>query len=219
MNGRTRIKVCGMREIAEVAAVVAAGVDAIGLIFVKKSLRYIDPDRAREIVGKLPPFVDAVGVFVDQDAVEVNEIVRYCGLTMVQLHGAESPAYCSEIACRVMKAFRVRESMTTEDLAPYAGMVSGFLFDTFHEKMAGGTGQTFDWHLLEKLTPPRPVILAGGLTPANVGEAVRQVRLFAVDLNSGVEFEPGRKDIDKVRAAIAEVAAADAAALRLSAGS
>lgn len=219
MNGRTRIKVCGMRDMAEVAAVVAAGVDAIGLIFVKKSLRYIDPDRAREIVGKLPPFVDAVGVFVDQDAVEVNEIVRYCGLTKVQLHGAESPAYCAEINCRVVKAFRVRESMTTEDLAPYAGMVSGFLFDTFHEKMAGGTGQTFDWHLLEKLTPPRPVILAGGLTPANVGEAVRQVRPFAVDLNSGVEFEPGRKDIDKVRAAVAEVAAADAAVLRLSAGS
>jgi phosphoribosylanthranilate isomerase len=219
MGARTRIKVCGMREMAEVAAVVAAGVDAIGLIFVKQSPRYIDPERAREIVKSLPPFVDAVGVFVDQDSTAVNEIARYCGLSKVQLHGTESPAYCAEIVCRVMKVFRVRESLTAADLAPYADAVSGFLFDTFHEKAAGGTGQTFDWGLLEKLSPPRPVVLAGGLTPDNVGEAVRQARPFAVDLNSGVESAPGRKDIAKVRAAIAQVAAADAAALRLSAGS
>ncbi|MFA6283597.1 MAG: phosphoribosylanthranilate isomerase [Desulfurivibrionaceae bacterium] len=219
MNGRTRIKICGMREMAEVASVVAAGVDAIGLIFVEQSPRYIDPERAREIVKSLPPFVDAVGVFVDQDAAKVNEIVRYCGLTKVQLHGAESPAYCAAINCRVIKAFRVKDSLTREDLLPYAGEVSGFLFDTFHEKIAGGTGQTFDWHLLEKLSPPRPVVLAGGLTPDNVGEAVRLARPFAVDFNSGVELAPGRKDIAKVRAAIAQIAAADAAALRLSADS
>jgi phosphoribosylanthranilate isomerase len=216
MNARTRIKVCGMRELAEVAGVVAAGVDAIGLIFVEQSPRYIDPERARDIVKSLPPFVDAVGVFVDQEAAAVNEIVRYCGLTKVQLHGAESPAYCAEIACRVMKVFRVRESLTAEDLAPYADEVSAFLFDTFQEKVAGGTGQTFAWSLLEKLASPCPVVLAGGLTPENVGEAVSQARPFAVDLNSGVEFAPGRKDLAKVRAAIAQVAAADAAALRLS---
>ena len=215
MKARTRIKICGMREMAEVAAVVAAGVDAIGLIFVEQSPRYLDPERAREIVASLPPFVEAVGVFVDQEAAKVNEIVRYCGLTKVQLHGAESPAYCAEIACRVMKVFRVRESTTREDLAPYADEVSAFLFDTFQEKIAGGTGQTFAWSLLGKLAPPRPVVLAGGLTPENVGEAIRQVRPFAVDLNSGVEFAPGRKNLDKVRAAVAQVAAADAAALRL----
>lgn len=219
MNARTRVKVCGMREMAEVAAVVDAGVDAIGLIFVEQSPRCIDPERARDIVKSLPPFVDAVGVFVDQEVAKVNEIVRYCGLTKVQLHGAESPAYCAAINCRVMKAFRVRESLNREDLAPYAGEVAAFLFDTFHEKAAGGTGQTFDWNLLEKLASPQPVILAGGLTPDNVGEAVRLARPFAVDLNSGVEFAPGRKDIAKVRAAIAQVAAADAAALRLSADS
>ncbi len=211
MNARTRIKVCGMREMAEVAAVVAAGVDAIGLIFVEQSPRYIDPERARKIVKSLPPFVDAVGVFVDQEAAAVNEIVRYCGLSMVQLHGAESPVYCAEINCRVIKVFRVQPSLATEDLTSYAGEVSGFLFDTFHEKIAGGTGQSFDWHLLERLASPRPVVLAGGLTPENVGEAIRQARPFAVDLNSGVEFEPGRKNLDKVRAAIAQVALADAA--------
>ncbi|MHB8988427.1 MAG: phosphoribosylanthranilate isomerase [Desulfobulbia bacterium] len=218
MNARTRIKVCGMREMAEVAGVVAAGVDAIGLIFVEKSPRCVDRERAREIVASLPPFVDAVGVFVDQDAAQVNEIVRYCGLTKVQLHGAESPAYCMEINCRVIKAFQVKESLATADLAPYAGVVSGFLFDTFHEKIAGGTGQTFDWRLLQKMSPLRPVVLAGGLTPDNVGEAIRQARPFAVDLNSGVEFAPGRKNLEKVRAAVAQVAAADGAALRLSAG-
>ncbi|MHB8148975.1 MAG: phosphoribosylanthranilate isomerase [Desulfobulbia bacterium] len=218
MNARTRIKVCGMREMAEVAGVVAAGVDAIGLIFVEKSPRCVDRERAREIVASLPPFVDAVGVFVDQDAAQVNEIVRYCGLTKVQLHGAESPAYCTEINCRVIKAFQVKESLATADLAPYAGVVSGFLFDTFHEKIAGGTGQTFDWRLLQKMSPLRPVVLAGGLTPDNVGEAIRQARPFAVDLNSGVEFAPGRKNLEKVRAAVAQVAAADGAALRLSAG-
>jgi phosphoribosylanthranilate isomerase len=217
MNARTRIKVCGMREMAEVAAVVAAGVDAIGLIFVEQSPRSIDPERAREIVASLPPFVEAVGVFVDQEAAAVNEIVRYCGLSLVQLHGAESPAYCAAINCRVMKVFRMRPSLTREDLAPYGEEVCAFLCDTFQEKIAGGTGQTFDWRLLEKLAPPRPVVLAGGLTPENVGEAVRQARPFAVDLNSGVEFAPGRKDLDKVRAAVAQVAAADAAALRLSA--
>lgn len=211
MNARTRIKVCGMREMAEVAAVVAAGVDAIGLIFAEQSPRYIAPERAREIVKSLPPFVEAVGVFVDQDAAAVNEIVRYCGLTKVQLHGAESPAYCAEIVCRVVKVFRVQASLATEDLTPYAGEVAAFLFDTFQEKIAGGTGQTFAWHLLEKLAPPRPVVLAGGLTPDNVGEAVRQARPFAVDLNSGVELAPGRKDINKVRAAVARIAAADAA--------
>ncbi|MHB1185635.1 MAG: phosphoribosylanthranilate isomerase [Desulfobulbia bacterium] len=214
MNARTRIKVCGMREMAEVAGVVAAGVDAIGLIFVEKSPRCVDRERAREIVASLPPFVDAVGVFVDQDAAQVNEIVRYCGLTKVQLHGAESPAYCMEINCRVIKAFQVKESLATADLAPYAGVVSGFLFDTFHEKIAGGTGQTFDWRLLQKMSPLRPVVLAGGLTPDNVGEAIRQARPFAVDLNSGVEFAPGRKNLEKVRAAVAQVAAADGAALR-----
>ncbi|MDG4474597.1 phosphoribosylanthranilate isomerase [Thiovibrio frasassiensis] len=211
MNARTRIKVCGMREVAEVAAVVEAGVDAIGMIFVEQSPRYVEPERARDIVASLPPFVDAVGVFLDQDVATVNEIVRSCGLTMVQLHGEESPAYCAEINCRVIKVFRVRPTLSTEDLAPYAGVVSGFLFDTFHEKIAGGTGDTFDWHLLEKLSPPRPIILAGGLTPENVGEAIRQAHPFAVDLNSGVEISPGRKDLVKVRAAIAQVAAADGA--------
>lgn len=209
MGARTRIKVCGMRELTEVAHVVAAGVDAVGFIFVESSPRNIDPEKAREIVKSLPPFVDAVGVFVDTEAAEVNEIVNYCGLTMVQLHGQESPEYCGEINCRVMKAFRVGPDSKAEDLAPYQGKVCAFLLDTYSEKMAGGTGRVFDWKLIKKISPPGPIVLAGGLTPENVGEAIRQVRPFGVDLNSGVEFEPGRKDPDKVEQAVAQVAAAD----------
>jgi phosphoribosylanthranilate isomerase len=209
MNARTRIKVCGMREMAEVAAVVAAGVDAVGFIFVEESPRLVDPDTVRTIVRTLPPFVDAVGVFVDQEAAVVNEIVQYCGLTKVQLHGSESPDYCREIDCRVLKAFRVGPASTAAELQAYAGEVSAFLLDTFQEGVAGGTGLVFDWSLAARLQPPGPVVLAGGLTPENVGEAIRQARPFAVDFNSGVEMAPGRKDLDRVREAVAQVAAAD----------
>jgi len=209
MNTRTRIKVCGMREMGEVAEVVAAGVDAVGFIFVAESPRYIDPDKVRKIVKTLPPFVDAVGVFVDQEAAEVNEIVQYCGLTKVQLHGAEPAAYCNDIQSRVLKAFRVGPSFDSAELLPYSGEVSAFLLDTYHEKMAGGTGQTFDWSLLEKFPVDSPIVLAGGLNPDNVGEAIRRLQPFAVDFNSGVEVAPGRKDLAKVRLAVAQVAAAD----------
>ena len=209
MSARTRIKVCGMREMTEVAEIVAAGVDAVGFIFAEHSPRKIDPDKAKAIIKTLPPFVDAVGVFVDEQAEVVEEIVQYCGLTMVQLHGAESPDYCSDISCRVMKAMRVGSATKADDLAGYTDHIKAFLLDTFNEKMAGGTGQVFDWSLIEKIKPSAPIVLAGGLTPANVGDAISQVHPFAVDFNSGVEFEPGRKDIAKVRQAIAQVAAAD----------
>jgi len=216
MKARTRIKICGMREMAEVAAVVNAGVDAIGLIFAGQSPRYIEPKKAREIVASLPPFVEAVGVFLDQPLDEVNEIVRSCGLSLVQLHGEESPEYCAGVACQVIKVFRMKPGLSRADLAPYTEVASAFLFDTFHKQMAGGTGQTFAWELLAELASARPVILAGGLTPENVGEAIRQARPFAVDLNSGVESAPGCKNLDKVRAAIAQVVAADAAAFQQS---
>lgn len=211
MAGRTRIKICGMTRSEEVAAVVAAGVDAVGFIFAAASPRAIIPEQARGIIRQLPPFVDAVGVFVNEEAGVVREIVQYCGLTLVQLHGAESPAYCREMGCRVLKAFRVGPQTNPAELAAYAEVVSGFLLDTFHENMAGGTGQTFDWQRVAQLRPPGPVILAGGLTPANVGQAVRQVRPFAVDCNSGVEIAPGRKDLEKVRQVVDAVRQADAA--------
>jgi len=210
MAVRTRIKICGMTSKDEAAAVVEAGVDAVGFIFAEESPRYIQPEKAREIIRRLPPFVDAVGVFVNEEASVVQDIVQYCGLTLVQLHGAETPAYCREMGCRVLKAFRVGPHTTPEELAAYTEGVNGFLLDAFQEKMAGGTGQTFDWTLIARLRPPGPVILAGGLTPANVGHAVREIRPFAVDCNSGVEIAPGRKDLAKVRQVVEAVRQADA---------
>ena len=202
MNIRTRIKVCGMTKIKEAEGAVSAGVDALGFIFAESSPRYVNPEKAKEIIKKLPPFVDAVGVFVDEEAEVVDEIVQYCGLTVAQLHGSESPKYCDEISCRVVKAFRIKpESALSENepyYDPYYGVVNGFLLDTYHKKIAGGTGETFDWKLLEKMRPPGPFILAGGLTPKNVGQAILETSPFAVDINSCVEFEPGRKDVERI---------------------
>jgi phosphoribosylanthranilate isomerase len=202
-----------MTTIKDVEGAVDAGVDALGFIFVESSPRYVDPEKVKEIVKRLPPFVDAVGVFVDEEAEVVDEIVQYCGLTVVQLHGSESPTYCDEIACRVVKAFRIKPASALSEnksyYDPYYGVVNGFLLDTFHEKMAGGTGVTFDWKLLEKIRPLGPLILAGGLTPENVGQAIIETIPFAVDVNSGVEFEPGRKDVERIIKLVGEVRKAD----------
>ena len=194
MRARTRIKICGMTDLAEVRHAVAAGVDALGFIFAKASPRYIDPERARGIISTLPPFVAAVGVFVNEEAERVAEIAQYCRLSVIQLHGAESPGYCRRLQTRVVKAFQVHAGLTAMDLQPYEEVVSGFLLDTYDKKQAGGTGKTFDWSLLRKLQPGKPVILAGGLGPANVARAIAEVRPFAVDVNSAIETEPGRKD-------------------------
>ncbi|MCF6291546.1 MAG: phosphoribosylanthranilate isomerase [Desulfobacterales bacterium] len=206
---RTRIKVCGITDPADAAAAVAAGVDSLGFIFAD-SPRRVEPDLARDIIRYLPPMVDAVGVFVDKDLREVEEIIQYCRLTMVQLHGAESPGYCRGLSIRVVKSFRIGPHSTAADLAPYEGAVAGFLLDTYRQGVAGGTGAVFDWDLVEKVAPPGPVILAGGLDPDNVAEAVHRVRPFAVDVNSGVEYAPGRKDHDLLNRFVALVRNTDA---------
>jgi len=211
MMGRTRIKICGITRLEDAQQAVAAGVDALGFIFAEKSPRKIDPDQARQIISTLPPFVDAVGVFVNAELARVNELSAYCGLTVVQLHGQESSEYCAAVRGRVVKAFAVRPDTTGDQFAPYADVACGFLLDTYHEKLAGGSGQTFDWTLVWQLALARPVILAGGLTPANVGAAVRQVRPFAVDVNSGVEVSPGIKNHSLISAVVREVRLVDLA--------
>jgi phosphoribosylanthranilate isomerase len=208
MTNRTRIKICGITEHCDTQAIIQQGVDALGFIFVKESPRYILPESAREIIRKLPPFVDTVGVFMNEDPLEVNDIAQYCGLSFVQLHGSEPPEYCETIAAPIIKAFRVQsqESLFCE---PYAGIVKGFLFDAFDKEKAGGTGETFDWQLLEKMEIRTGIILAGGLSPENVGAAIAAVRPYAVDVNSGVERSPGRKDLGKISQLMAEVKKAD----------
>lgn len=187
----------------------AAGADGLGFIFVEQSPRLVEPDMVRSISDELPPFVDRVGVFRDQDIEVVEEIIHYCRLTLVQLHGSESIEYCRKISCKVIKSFSIQPESDHEELAGYADAVSGFLLDTYHKDMAGGTGIAFDWKLVDQVKPPGPVILAGGLAPENVGEAIRQVKPYAVDVNSGVEYQPGRKDTDKLKKFVHEVLKAD----------
>jgi len=206
---RTRIKVCGITCQEDATAAVAAGVDGLGFIFVEQSPRLVEPDMVRAITEALPPFVDRVGVFQDEEIEVVEEIIQYCRLSLVQLHGSESPEYCRKISCKVIKSFCMRPESDDEELAGYADAVSGFLLDTFHKDMAGGTGMAFDWKLVAQVKPPGPVILAGGLTPENVGAAIRQVKPYAVDVNSGVEYQPGRKDIARLKSFVFEVRKAD----------
>jgi phosphoribosylanthranilate isomerase len=206
---RTRIKVCGITSKEDARAAVAAGADGLGFIFVKQSPRVVDPDMVRAITGELPPFVNSIGVFRDEEIEVVEEIIHYCRLTLVQLHGAESPEYCKSIPCPVIKSFSVHPETESQELAAYSEAASGFLLDTYHKDMAGGTGMVFDWELVEQIQPPGPIILAGGLNPENVGEAIRQVKPFAVDVNSGVEYQPGRKDTDKLKSFADEVRKAD----------
>lgn len=180
------------------------GVDALGFIFYRKSPRYIDPEEARIIIEQLPPFVDTVGVFVDKEREEVEEIIRYCRLGYTQLHGEESPKYAERLVrfaspCEVIKAFRVGEQTTPEDFEQYVPHVKAFLLDTYDKESHGGTGKSFDWSLIPRLSLRKPYILAGGMDPLNVTAALQAVRPYGVDVNSGVEVAPGLKDHQLIR--------------------
>jgi phosphoribosylanthranilate isomerase len=201
---RIRLKICGTTNLADALAAVEAGVDALGFIFHKRSPRSIEPQAARLIIEHLPPFVDTVGVVVDRDIEEVEEIIRFCSLNYVQLHGNESPAYCEQLAraaapCQLIKALRVGEHLRAEDVAPYHAHVRGFLLDTYQKGQEGGTGKTFDWLLIPRLNLQRDFILAGGLDISNVRAAIETVQPYGLDVNSGVEISPGRKDHALIR--------------------
>ena len=197
-NLQIKVKICGMTQLKDALFAVEQGVDAVGFIFYKKSPRAVTMKTVREIIAKLPPLVDTVGVFVNESAERVNKLADYCGLDLVQLHGEESPAFCRKIHRRVIKAFRVKDLQSIKQLEKFP--VSGFLLDTFSDDLHGGTGKTFDWNLALPAKKMGPVILAGGLTPRNILQAVRQVRPYGVDVCSGVEKSPGIKDLEKVRA-------------------
>ncbi len=205
---------CGLTREKDVAAGVEAGLDALGFIFYEKSPRNVYPDFVRAVVSKVPPFVDCVGVFVDREREEVEEIVEYCGLSHAQLHGRENPKYCERVErfaapCHVIKAFRVSDTSTRDEFTPYDELVHGFLLDTYVKGSAGGTGSSFDWSIISSLDLQRPMILAGGLGPDNVLEAISAAAPFGVDVNSGVEIEPGIKDHDRLREFVHTVRQAD----------
>ena len=199
-NPDTKIKVCGMTSLEDTLVAVEAGVDAVGFIFYKKSPRLVTIKTVCEIVDELPPFVDAIGIFVNESAEQINKIADRCKLDRVQLHGDETPAFCKKIRRRVIKAIRVKDIQSLKKLSDFP--VSGFLLDTFSEDQRGGTGKVFDWHLVHPAKKYGAVILAGGLTPNNVRQAIHRVKPYGVDVCSGVESQPGIKDHKKVKAFI-----------------
>ncbi len=200
---RIRVKMCGTTRLVDALAAVRYGVDALGFIFYAKSPRYISPDQATEILKELPPLVDRVGVFVNAPIKELVTAAEL-GLSYLQLHGNESAEFCQQVRrqvpfCGLIKAFRVGAESRPEDFAPYTDCVDAFLLDTYVQGEKGGTGKAFDWSIIERLQLQRPIFLAGGLSPENVASAITEVQPFAVDVNSGVESQPGVKDHARLR--------------------
>ncbi len=205
---RTRIKICGITrpEDAEIAALL--GVDAIGLVFHDPSPRRIDESRAVRIVAALPPFVHAVALFVDAPAERIRSVIEQLRIDLLQFHGDESPDYCRGFGLPYIKAIRMRAGVDLGAQAQRYGDAAALLLDTYRKGVPGGTGATFAWQSL----PPGlgiPVMLAGGLGPGNVAEAIRAVRPYGVDVSGGVESAGGIKDKDKLRAFVDSVARAD----------
>jgi phosphoribosylanthranilate isomerase len=195
-----RIKICGITNLEDALLAAELGADALGFIFYAKSPRKVDAETARAIIAQLPPFVAAVGVFVDEAAAVVQELAAKVRLDWVQLHGQESPDYCRTLGYKVIKAFRIQDEDSMRQLAGYQGAAQALLLDTYKKGQVGGTGEIFDWHLARKAKKYGPIILAGGLTADNVAQAIATVLPAAVDAASGTEAAPGKKDPAKLRA-------------------
>ena len=193
----TRIKICGITHLTDALTAVEAGADALGFNFVPDTSRFVKPDQVAAIVAELPPFVTTVGVFASKDAAKLSTIANQCRLDAIQLHADVTPEFCRNLDRRVIKAVRVKDESSLSILSDYD--VNAFLLDAYVEGMMGGTGHVFDWDLALKAKNYGQIIVAGGLNPDNVAQAVRHVKPYAVDVSSGVESQPGRKDPDKVR--------------------
>jgi phosphoribosylanthranilate isomerase len=195
------IKICGITNMEDASFVATCGADAIGFIFYPKSPRYVAPETVKTIIDKIPAEITKVGVFVNHDVAEVKQTIDFCSLDMVQLHGDESPAYCGQFPqSQVIKAFAPR---TEDDLATVKEYhVKAILVDAHDPVRYGGTGRQADWRFAAKVKETHPLILAGGLSMANIQEAIEHVSPHAVDVNSGAEIAPGKKDHQKVRAII-----------------
>jgi phosphoribosylanthranilate isomerase len=198
-----RVKICGITNLPDAQVAVEAGADALGFNFYEMSPRFVPTKTAAAISRSLPPYTLRVGVFVNSSEELVRRAMGDCGLSLLQFHGDEPPEFCTQFGLMSMKAFRVRDAGSLKELPTYP--TDAWLLDAYASDRFGGTGETFNWNLaIEAQKFGKPVFLAGGLTPENVGEAVRQVQPFGVDVSSGVESSPGRKDHTKLCAFINE---------------
>ena len=189
-----RVKICGITNHRDARMSVEMGADAIGFIFAP-SPRQITPEKAREIICSIPPFVHTVGVFVNERSATVRRIMEFCHLDLIQFHGDESPEVCGDFMPHTIKAFRVKDRSVLQTIKPYFGKIRALLFDTYVRETIGGTGKTFDWStaVMGKVLGV-PIILSGGLGPSNIAGAISKVNPFALDINSGIEERPGKKD-------------------------
>lgn len=191
-----KVKICGITNEGDALAAVDLGADALGFVFCKASPRYVTPDAAKEIIRRIPPFVTTVGVFVDEDTDEIENVLKYASIDVAQLHGNEPPEACPKDR-RVIKGIRVKDMSDLDILKKYR--VNAFLLDTYSPESFGGTGQIFNWDIAVEAKQFGRIILAGGLTPDNIEKAVRWVRPYGVDVSSGIEEEKGKKDYRKMR--------------------
>lgn len=205
-----KVKICGITSTADAIAAAEAGADALGFMFYEESPRHVSLRQAAEIIRELPPFIIKVGVFVDASEDLVMRAIGDCGLNLLQFHGDETPEYCTQFGLISMKAFRMRDAESLKQLPDYA--TDAWLLDGYVADKLGGTGEQFNWDLaIEAKKAGRLIFLAGGLTPVNVAEAVKKVQPYGVDVSSGVEAAPGKKDHAKVREFITAAKSVEAA--------
>lgn len=199
-----RVKICGLTNLNQAQEIVSQGANSIGFICVERSPRYISPEKIKAITTVLPSTIDKVGVFADHSLGEITKTLEVAGLTSVQLHGGETPDFCDRLRqilpnnIELIKAFRIKTAGSLQDIDRYLNKVDTLLLDAYHPQMLGGTGHTIDWQDLEQFNPSLPWLLAGGLTPSNINNALSRLKPDGIDLSSGVERSPGDKDITKV---------------------
>ncbi len=202
-----RVKICGLTTPEQAASVAEMGVDALGLVFVPQSARHLTPKIAEEVIRAIPPLVSVVGLFLDAPRSMVAKILDRVPLDVLQFHGSETPDYCRSFGRPYIKAIAMGDHPNLASASRGYADARGLLLDAHRAGELGGTGQQFDWSVIRGEVA-RPVILAGGLNPDNVGDAISRVRPAAVDASSGVESSPGVKDLDQVRHFLAEVQSA-----------
>lgn len=199
MLSQIRVKICGITSTADAEAAVAAGADAIGLVFYAKSPRAVTVDQAAEIARKVGPFVTVVGLFVDAESEFVANVLNHVPLHVLQFHGNESESYCQQFKRPYLKALRMKDDLDVSTAMAKFSSAVGILLDAYRPGVPGGTGETFDWQRVPTQSS-LPVVLAGGLNPENVATAVESTQVYGVDVSGGVEASPGKKDTEKMMA-------------------